>query len=150
MPRFYSAVVDDIATTTAVDLFVLTAGAGSAVQIVEVVIGQSLDAGDTEAEMLEVELVRYASATGGTAATEVPFQLGDTSDSAVTTSDTTLGTTPTILRAETFNVQAGYQYLPVPEARIEVPPSGIFAVVLPAAAVDSLTIRATLTWAEIG
>lgn len=151
MGRVYSAIVDQVAVTALQDLFVLTAAATHCCEILAVRIGQGNLAADANAEMLEIELNRYVSATGGTAVTEQPHEVGHpTADAAVVRNDTTLGTTPTLLHADTFNIQAGWIYMPVPEERIWVPPSGVFAVTLPAAPDGSTTISATLTWNEIG
>jgi hypothetical protein len=57
------------------------------------------------------------------------------------------GTDGVIEQDDTFNVLAGYLYLPVPEERIWVPPSGIIALKFPATP-DNLPYSFGFTYRE--
>lgn len=148
--RVYTASIEQVAVTAAQDLFDMAAPSTGMVEILSVFVGQSSDAGDAEAELLPVQITRYASAgSGGTSMTPRPHQVGHAASGvSVNRNVTTQGTTPTVVYSEVFNVQAGWLYQPVPEERIWVPPSGVIAVELPTAPTDSITVSARLTFAE--
>lgn len=153
--RLYTASrsVADVATTsTPMDLIEISAPSTAVVIIHSAFIGQYSDAGDAAAEMLRVQINRYAtSGSGGTTVTPALHDLGSTAfGGAVEVSNNTLGGTATVLLEETFNIQAGWYYTPTPEERIVVPPSGIIAFTLPADAADALSLSYRVTFEEIG
>jgi hypothetical protein len=149
----YTASFDNVAVTAAQDLFQLLASATVPIIIHEVRIGQSSDAGDAEAEMLRIALARSdmtINGSGGT--TPTPAKHSDGSSAAATVSEannTTLSTVQTVIVADTFNVQAGWLYVPTPEERIIILPTEGFIVNLPGAPNDSLTMSGSVTFEEI-
>jgi hypothetical protein len=60
------------------------------------------------------------------------------------------GSTPTEVQELAYNLQSGWFYLPIPEERIIIPPSGIFSLELTKAPADSITLALNVTFEEIG
>ena len=116
-------------------------------------IGQFSDAGDADAEMLEVRVVRYTGAqgaTGGIAGDETPHEVGMPASGVVShIGSTTLSATTTTIMEDSFNVQAGWLYLPTPEERIWVTAGAGIAFVCVAAPNDIITITASCTYEEL-
>ena len=152
MGMVYSAAVSEVAVSVIQDLVEITAPADAVVILHSVYVGQSTEEGDAAAEMLPINIVRYATGgSGGTLGTENPHEVGfPAAGGAVEFNNTTQGTTATLLLADAFNVQAGWQYRPTPEERIVVSPSGVLAVELPVAPADAMNANITITWEEIG
>jgi len=152
MGRKYAAVFEEVAVTVAQDLFEVVAPADGAVVIHSVTITQSSDAGDAEAEMLPILIHRgTATGSGGTTVTPSPLAVGDAAfGGTVEANNTTQSVEGTFLHAEAFNIQIGFYYLPPPEDRPILSPSGLFIVELQAAPSDSLTMNGTIVFEEIG
>lgn len=153
MGRVYTASRQGVAVTTANDIFEISAPASNAIVLLSAFVGQSSDAGDAAAEMLRIQIARHtASSSGG--GTTTPLRHFDVAGGmafggTVEHSNTFVATNNVILE-ETFNVQAGWYYTPVPEERIIIPPSGRLAISLPAAPADSLTMSVRATFETIG
>lgn len=152
MGRVYVATFDQVAVTVAQDLFELNAPADAAVIVHSVTITQESDAGDAAAEMLPILLHRGStSGSGGSVPTPAPFSVGDPAfGGTVEANNTTQSTEGTNLHAEGFNVQVGFYYMPPPEDRIVISPSGRLIVELQAAPADSLTMNGSIVFEEIG
>lgn len=153
----YSSVIEGITITTATmpqDMFELTAPSDGMCILLGVRIGgQSPDVGDAEAEVLPVFLTKYATGgSGGTAAIAMQAHRNGApaSGSVVDRNNDTQGGTPLVVHADSWNVQAGWLYLPLPDERHEIGASEIIAVELPVDVGDDLTINATITWREVG
>ncbi len=121
----------------------------------EVRIGMSGEAGDAEAEMLHVEWFRATTLGAGTAGVEEPMvPAGGRSDMAadlVTVFNAAVSSGLTILGADSFNVQAGWLYLPTPETRLVVPIVATEGIVFQVQGPnDDLQIHASIVWEEIG
>lgn len=151
--HMYTARFSGVAVTLAQDLFQLLASATVPIIIHEVRMGQSSDAGDAEAEMLRIDLARSDMTINGSLGSVVtPVGHSPGSPAAATVAEannTTLSTVQTIVLSDTFNVQAGWLYVPTPEERIIVLPTDGFIVSLPAAPNDSLTFAGSVTFEEI-
>jgi hypothetical protein len=149
--RVYSASVTEVAVSAIQDFFELAAGAGSAIELLSVRLGQSTEEGDAAAEMLPVSIHRVTvSGSAGSTPTIRPHQVGDTADATVEANNTTQATGNTELIHDAFNVQIGWLYQPAPDERIIIPPSGLLVVELPVAPADSMNMSGTITWKEIG
>jgi len=148
----YTASFDGIAKTAAGDFIEIAAPADAAVVLIGGHLGQSLDFGDAAAEMLRISLARAAtSGSGGTTATARPHQVGfPASGSVCETNNTTPAGTKTIVKPFTFNIQAGWDYIPIPEDWLYLSPSGILVLDLISTPADSLTFSGWLTFMEIG
>lgn len=133
------------------DLLNLTATAGMAFKVHEIVISQT---GQTTVGNLNFSLKRLPSAvttgSGGTAVTPQKMNNGDVAATVTarandTTQATTTGTA-SVLRAEAWNPINGYQYMPYPDDQPVIAPSQAFIVSLdtiPAATI-SLSVSATI------
>lgn len=153
MSRMYSANFDAVAVSAAQDLFELNAPADAVVVLHSVRLGQSSDAGDSEAEMLRVLISRStgSSGSGGSTLTARAHETGTASfGGSVESNNTTQATTTTEILADVFNIQAGWLYCPTPEERIVLSPSARLVIELPAAPGDSITMSGTITFEEIG
>lgn len=148
----YSAVFEEVAVTAAQDLFTITAPSDAVVVLHGLWLGQSSDAGDSESEMLPLLFhLPAAAGSGGGSATPRPLQLGNpAAGSTVDINDTTQATEGNQLFADTFNVLAGYQWIPTPEMRIYISPSDILTIELQSAPADSITLSGTIIFEEIG
>lgn len=151
--RMYTASFSS-AETAAQDLIELNAPADAVVVVHSISIEQSTEEGDAQAEMLSVQLARCSTTTagsGGASATARPHNVGAPAyGGTVEYSNTTQATTQTVIQERAFNVQAGFYYMPTPDERIVISPSGIFIVGLTEAPADSVTFHVTITFEEIG
>jgi hypothetical protein len=158
MGRFYSIPISGVASPAAAfDLFEVLASAGKAFVLHEVVVGQSSDYGDAAAEGLGVAIKRatgsYTSGSGGSTVAPAKHL---TNDAAAGPTAEVMNTTQaaagsgalTTLRAEAFNVQAGWQYLPTPEQRITFLPAEAVVVSVTAPA-DAVTVSGTAVIEEL-
>lgn len=139
------------ATSAATTLLELTAGASCVAVIIEASITQTTDYGDAEAEGIRILMRRYSSnGTGGTGLVENPHMTNYPAAGSAVVRNASGGTATANLPAEGANIQAGYFYKPVPEARIYVPAGGIIGWELMAAPTDAITFSGYVTWGEIG
>lgn len=139
------------------DLFEILAASGKPFYLHEIVIGQTSDYGDAAAEAVAIAIKRatsgYTSGTGGTTQTPRPHYTNDaaagaTAEIANTTQALAGGGSLNTLRIETFNVQAGYQYLPTPEQRVLFLP-GEACVVSITTPADAITVNGTAVIEEL-
>lgn len=152
MPRQYAVTFAAATVSAAQDLFEITCAASGTLELVGVVLGQSSDYGDAQAEGLSLSIVRgyTTSGSGGAAATPVALNSGDgAATSACEVNNTTLATagTAVTLHADAYNVQAGYQIWWPPEARPTVR-GGERVVVRQTAPADAITQSGTLYFQE--
>lgn len=151
--HMYTASVGGVAVTAIQDFFQLLASATVPIIIHEIRIGQSSDAGDASAEMLRVQVSRTdmtLNGSGGTVPTAVAHSPGSPAAATVVEANNdTQSTVTTTIIEDTFNVQAGWLYVPTPEERIIVLPTEGLVVELPAAPDDSLTMSGSVTFEEI-
>ena len=149
----YVAYMDNVAVTAAITLVQVKAGATSAITILRAWMSQENT--DTT-DQLRVQLLRKTAAATVTSFT--PILLGATSaasdavgGTAATGTDASVeGTDGDILHPDVPNILNGWFYVPVPEERITIAPSGIIAIKLPAAPAASMNITAGIVWAETG
>jgi hypothetical protein len=155
--RVYSASFENVTVSAVQDLFDIAPADDRPVEILSIVITQSSEVGDAAEEMLRLRFVRgFATAgSGGTAPTAEPHSSTDSGTGATVrvndTSQAVVGAgTTNILRAETFNVRAGYYYTPIPEERIIVKqPDTRLVVQLMAAPTDAVSMSGTITFREL-
>lgn len=152
MGRIYTAVFEEVAVSAAQDLLEIVAPSDAAVIIHGVTISQSSDAGDAQAEMLPILIHRgTATGSGGSTITPNPMQTGEAAfGGTVEANNTTQSVEATQLHSEAFNVQIGFFFLPPPEDRPVVSPSGLFIVELQSAPADALTMNGTIVFEELG
>jgi hypothetical protein len=146
----YSVAGSAAVTAGAVDIIEINAPADAAVIVHEIKITQSSDT-DSEQLRLTVQRSTGASGSGGSAPTPSPLEVGDAAfGGTVELHNTTRATTLVLLRSEGFNVLSGWHYLPTPETRIKISPSGRLVVNLESTPADSLTIEVTAVFEEVG
>jgi hypothetical protein len=149
MSRIYTVPFDNLSVTndSTQDVWQLTAAAGHAVKIHHM----ELYSATTTDERVRLILQRATGAGSvGTNMTEVPVDAGDSAaDAAVMTLNTTPATTVTPLLAWYWSQLSPLVYLPVPEDRIVVPPSGILVLNLATAVASTRNWSGFLTWEEI-
>ncbi len=151
MGRIYTAVLDSLSVSAAVDLFHIVTPADSVAVIHELKITQS---GSTASEQVPIEIWRtadVAAPAGGTALTPRPLDEGSAAAGIVVYSNLTAGditAETTILMKETQNVLNGFHILPTPEMRIVISPSSAIAIKFTTA--ETLTIDGYVTFEEIG
>jgi len=145
----YSAVFEEVAVTAVQDLFEIVAPADSVVIIHMFEVSQS---SDTDSEQLNLLFHRGStSGSGGSTPTPRPLAVGDAAfGGTVEANNTSQSTEGVHLHAASFNVLNGYMWMPTPEARIILSPSGRLIIELQTAPADSLTMSATVVFEEIG
>lgn len=144
------------AVTAAVDLFELTPADDKPIEVLGMVIGQSSDFGDAQAEQIGFRVIRghTTSGSGGSAPTPRPLNRGDAAAGftaeVCNTTAASAGTTVD-LWADVINMQAGYQvWLPETCEWGASQADTTLVVRLIAAPADSLTISGTLVVREWG
>jgi hypothetical protein len=154
--RIYTVSFLATAVTAQVDLFELTPADDKPIEVMGLFIGQSSDAGDTQAELLAYSVIRgfTTSGSGGAAPTPAKTNRSDTAAGfTAETCNTTLATTGTTaqIHADTFHVASG-EKLWLPEGcEWEASQADTTIVVrLQAAPADSLTMSATVYVREQG
>lgn len=157
MGRFYSVPFSAASVSAAVDVFEVLASTGKPFVLHEVVLAQSSDYGDAQAEGLSVLIKRatgsYTSGSGGSTVTPAKHLTNDaaagpTAEVNNTTQASAGSGALTTVRAEAFNVQGGYQYLPPPEQRLLFLPAEAVVVSITAPA-DAITLSGTLVFEEV-
>jgi hypothetical protein len=146
--RIYKAIMPAIAVTAAKDLMRLKADTDHILVIHEVVLTQETLETD---EQLPVVLQRVSTDGTGTATTIVAAQEGDPAFGGTCIHNLTVDSTAgDVLHREGFNLKSGFFWLPPPELRIVVPPSGRFTLRLPTAPAASTTFTGVITFEVIG
>lgn len=147
MGRKYSVLMDAISVTTAQDLVRITGPADAVLIIHEVLVTQeSTETSDQSA----VQVMRASTAGTGSAYTAKLLEGGDAAFGGTAVTNLTAPTTPgDILWRLGGDVRAGWHYLPTPEARIIVPPSGI-AVVRIDVDITAANLSCVVIFEEIG
>jgi hypothetical protein len=156
MGRFYSIPFSAVSVSAAQDAFEILASSAKPFWLHEVTLAQSSDYGDAQAEGLSVLIKRgitNTSGSGGSTVTPVKHQTNDaaagpTAEVNNTSQATSSGGSLTTVRAEAFNVQAGYQYLPPPEQRILFLAAEMCVVSITAPA-DAVTLSGTAIIEEL-
>lgn len=157
MGRMYAVTFENVAVTAAQDFFEISPADDKAVLIHGLYLSQASDVGDAADEMLRVKILRghTTSGSGGSAPTPAPLNssAGSAAGFAAEVNNTTIASAGTAvdLHAEAFNIRAGLQFIPTPEARPGASQANTTLIVrLMAAPADSLTMSGTLILEELG
>lgn len=152
MGRVYTVSAVAAGHTTAGDIMEIIAPSDAVVVLHSAFFGQTSDAGDAEAEMLRVQIMRATTGgSGGGTPTARPHELGDAAFGGTTESfNTTDATGLTVIVDQAFNVQSGFFYEPTPEERIMISPSASLVLFLQLAPGDALDVLVSMTFEEIG
>lgn len=152
MGRMYTVTFEKVAVTAIQDLFEIVAPSDAVVVLHNAQVSQDSDEGDTEAEQLNILIHRGStSGSGGSTVTPAPLEVGDAAfGGTCEANNTTQGTEGTQVWSESFNIQVGWHFIPTPETRPVISPSGRLIIELQDAPADSLTMSGSVTFEEIG
>ncbi len=143
----YIARMDNVAISTARTMIQINAPATRAVEIIRAYVTFN----STTSTAIEARLKRVTTAGTGTAEAEESLIAGSVAAAATaTTNHTAEGTLGDELIREWVNYLNGFKYLPVPEERITIAPSGRLAMDFPTAPGAAVNITAGIIWGEIG
>lgn len=151
--RVYSVRMNKVAVTGAITLVQLKAGSSSICRILRAWCSQF---NQTSSVMQDILILRKSAAATVTSFTPVLIDPGDAAanaaggTSATGTNASAEGTDGDILVADNFNVLNGWLWVPTPEERIIVPPSGIVGLKFPDAPGSSMTVSAGFLFGEEG
>lgn len=155
MGRLYAVTFENVAVTASQDFFEITPADDKPIAIHAVYLAQYSDFADAAEELLRVKIIRghATSGSGGSAATPVPLNPADAAAGATAeVNNTTIASTGTAvdLHADTFNIRAGWVYMPTPESRpIANQGNTTIVVRLMANPTDSLSMSGTLIFEEL-
>lgn len=141
----YIARLDATSVSTARTLVQVNAPATAAVEIIRMYVSFSTNTSTA----IDIRVKRVTTAGTGTAFT--PIQLNGrtlASGTTATNNHTAEGTIGDVLWRDTVNMLNGWLYLPVPEERFFVPPSGRLAIDFPTAP-SAVTVNAGIVFHEL-
>lgn len=154
--RIYTVSTTGVAVTAAVDLFELTPADDKPIEIIGIMLGQSSDFGDAQAEQIGFRVIRGHTTSGSGGSTPTPRPVDRSGAAAGFTceaNNTTAASAGTAvdLLCDVWNLQAGY-CLWLPEGcGLEASQGDTTLVVrLIAAPADSMTVSTTLFVKEQG
>lgn len=144
----YSVHGDAQTVSTAITVLELTAPSTASLELLKAWLSQSNILASTQAR---IRLLRKTGTITGTASPPSPVALGGDQAAGATAKwiATGEGTDGNVLIEDCFNYLNGWLWVPVPEERIIIPPSGIIALKFPAAP-TSASWSFGLMWREIG
>lgn len=129
MSRIYVVRLDSTNITAPKTLIQVTAPASMGLRLLRA--WQGNDSSETSQQELAQIIRKTSGVTGGTSFTPKPLQAGDPAATfTCSVAPTGEGTDGDVLISEPFNILNGWLYVPVPEERITVAPSGILALKL--------------------
>lgn len=153
MGRMYAVPIDALSVSAICELLFIAAPADAVVRVHEIKLTQ--DASESS-EQLPIRIFRTATdqSAKGSAITPNPLSLGDAAFGGTVRSNiltaATFATETTMLISEAFNILNGFHYLPTPESRIDISPSGRLVVKLDAAPGGALDFSGYAIIEEIG
>lgn len=153
MGRMYAASLDAVSVAAVCELFYIAAPADAVVRIHEIKITQ--DTSETS-EQLPIRIFRTATDQSGkgSAITPAPLSAGDPAFGGTVRTNiltaATFATETTMLLSEAQNMLNGFHFLPTPECRIDISPSGRLVIKLDAAPSGALPISGYVILEEIG
>lgn len=148
--RVYSVPMSGIAVSTVSSLLLITAPATMVLVVLRTSLGQSESVASNQDRVF---LQRASDAgTGGTAVTPEKTEVGMPAATFTVLRNLTTGPTLTgvPLVDEGFNWLNGWLYMPAPEERIWIPPSGRLVLRIPETPAVSLTMEALMVIGEVG
>jgi hypothetical protein len=147
--RVYSAVFETVSVSAAQDLFELNAPSDACVVVHGFEVSQV--ASETSEQLNLLVHRGTTSGSGGTTVTARPLKVGDPAfGGTVEVNNTTQSSEGNQLHAAGFNVLNGYLWLPPPELRPVLSPSGRLVVELQTAPGAALSCSGTLYFEEVG
>lgn len=149
--RKYTVGVTALSVNAEVDLIAITAASTCAVCVTRAAITQGGNV-TSEQNLAVISRASTNNTTGATALTPRPFEVGDpVAASTVYSVPNVLNTlTGNPLEHEGFNWVSGYLWVPAPEERIWIPPSGVLVLRLANAPSAAKTVDALINFIELG
>lgn len=153
MGRMYAVPIDALSVSAICELLFILAPSDAVVRVHEIKITQ--DSSETS-EQLPMRVFRTSTdqSAKGSSITPSPLSVGDTAFGGTVRSNilaaATFATETTMLISEAFNVLNGFHYLPTPESRIDISPSGRLVVKLDAAPGAALSFSGYAIIEELG
>ncbi len=148
MGRIYSALLDEVAVTGAQSFFRISAPSDAIVVLHEVRISND----DVEtSQQLPLQIARVSTDGTGTSYVAVPLEVGTVAFGGTVVTDLSAEPTVTdILWRDSQNILNGWHYLPTPELRIILSPSGRIAIRIDANPTGSTKFSGFALFEEIG
>lgn len=145
---FYVASAASQNISTGITILEITAPSTAILKIIRAWVS---NVSSTTSAVARIQLLRKTGTITGTATPPSAISLGAEATSGVTVKwkATAEGTDGNVLIEDGFNVLNNWLYLPVPEERVTVPPSGIIALKFPAAP-PNINYSYGIEWEEIG
>ncbi len=150
-PRLYTASFSAVATTTATDIFELTAAADRPIDIVGWTIFQTTDLGDSQEEVIDLSLQRGVTAgSGGSSVTVVDYggRGESTTDTTVNRMVTTAHTGGTVMFRKGWNIRIPEEFWLPPELYGYVDAGTDPVTLTMTAPADSITVSGSIFWRE--
>ena len=145
--KVYNCIMEEIVVSTARTLVQINSASDRVLVLLGARVTQELSEASTQES---IQILVVSTAGTGTGITEEPLEINQGAAGFTSTvNHTAEGTAGAVKFRAGFNILTGFDYTPVPEARIWVPPSGRLAMrfdVAPASA----TWTAVMTVGEIG
>lgn len=155
--QVYTASFTGVSISAAQDLFEILCPSDALLEILELGIGQTSDAGDSEEELLLTTLRMVSGAptsgSGGSTPTPIPHNLGGAASGCTVEANNTTqlsGGTNVVIRPWIINVRIPDSLVLIPESRIFISPGTRFLWELEAAPADAITASGYVTWRELG
>lgn len=151
MGRIYTATFngETMATTGApFDLIEIAAPADAAVLIHKILVGNE---NQETSDQLLLTLQRCTTGSGGTTVTPAPKNVGDAAfGGVVEQANSTIATGLTLLESFTFNVLSPMLYLPAPDDRWVLSPSGVVVLRMEDNPQNGFDLSCSVTFEVIG
>lgn len=146
--RVYSVFQSGIAEAAAESQIEVTAPSDSILVLLRAWLTQD----NAETSTMEVvEIIRKSAAGTGTSVTPEPFDEGAQAFGGTARRTMTAeGTVSEVVYRESFNILNGWLWVPTPEERVVVAPSGIIGLRFPEAPEASIDVTAGLIFQEVG
>ena len=150
--RKYTVGITALSVSAEADLIAITAASTCAVCVTRAAITQGGSV-TSEQNLAVVSRASTNNSTGATTLTARPFEVGDpaAASTVIYSIPNVLNTlTGNPLEHEGFNWVSGYLWVPAPEERIWIPPSGILVLRLANAPSAAKTVDALINFIELG
>lgn len=143
----YVAQMEGVSVSASKTLVELGAPSTGVVRVLRAWIGNT----DVEtSNQLRVQILRQSASGTGTSFTPKPLTSTATAGATCETNCTAEGTAGNILVDEGFNILNGWLWVPTPEERIIIPPSGFLGLKLASAPASAVVLSAGFIFEEIG
>lgn len=149
----YGASGGDIPVSGAGKVFLRMEGHADVITVIHsVFISQDTEMGDADAEMWLLDIYRYDTINvSGTPETEYGLMPGAPTARCAISTGNSQSTGQERIHRESWNLQAGFAYVPVPSARIIIPAVAAEGIEFgtPNGPIDPVDLQMSVVWEEI-